>query len=47
MNEWRQFNKESLYLGSVIAVISGPLFALTHEGTKWLIFYIKDRFWPK
>lgn len=28
---------ESLVLGGLIAAISGPIFAITHEATKWII----------
>jgi|JI10StandDraft_1071094.scaffolds.fasta_scaffold149805_2 hypothetical protein len=28
---------ESLVLGALIAAVSGPIFAITHEATKWII----------
>lgn len=47
IQDWWTWNKDSIYLGCVIAVLSGPIFAVGHELTKSVIFYIKAKFGPK
>lgn len=43
MTEFWEFNKESIYLAAVVSVVSGILWPIFHEVTKWAIFRIKDR----
>ena len=44
MSEFWALNKESIALASIIALVTGPLWAIGHEATKWLIYYIKAKF---
>lgn len=37
MRDFIAFNSFSIYLALLIAAVSGPVFALTHEATVWLI----------
>lgn len=37
MIDFLHFNSFSIYLAILIAAVSGPVFAVTHEGTAWLI----------
>lgn len=32
-----EWNVDSIILALAIAALTGPVFALTHEGTKWII----------
>ena len=44
MSEWWQFNQQSIELAAAVAIISGILFAITHEATKSLMARIKNYF---
>lgn len=35
MKDFIAFNSFSIYLALLIAAVSGPVFALTHEATLW------------
>jgi len=37
MRDFIAFNSFSIYLALLIAAVSGPVFALTHEATLWVL----------
>lgn len=37
MRDFIAFNSFSIYLALLIAAVSGPVFAITHEATLWVI----------
>lgn len=37
MSDFLHFNSFSILLAILIAAVSGPVFAITHEGAVWLL----------
>lgn len=37
MSDFLHFNSFSILLAILIAAVSGPVFAITHEATLWLV----------